>query len=495
MNTVRRGLTPPGLAWMLWVAVGLARAAEPVAVAPEQVVAPGEAVDPVDCRRFPGQSYALYLPSHYTPQKKWPILYAFDARQRGAVPLERYRAAAERLGWIVVSSNNSRSDESMEPNIEAMKAMWEDSHERLSIDPRRAYATGFSGGARVAVLLAQARRGEVAGVIGHGGGFPFESRPETVPPFAFFGLAGFTDFNFPELLTLDRRLGELGATHRFESFDGAHQWAPAEESGLALEWMELIAMRDGLVARRADFLETFWSRSLSVARRWLDQGDPVAALGWLDGTVSDFEGLRSEQELASLRERAAAVRKSEEYAREVASQAKAEEEHARFVAQASGRLSQLLALEPGSLPAAAAVSRLGVPALREQAVRHPSPYARRAAQRSIEALFVQTSFYVPRDLLAKKQFARAVFAAEIATQIKAESLGAWYGLATTQALAGDLRGAVRSLRTAAAKGDLAAEAVRSNPDFSALLGREDFRRLLGELAAAHRGKSGTSGSR
>jgi len=474
------------LGWaLLAAAAGLARAVPPPA-SPPAPFALGEPLDPVACRRFPGQSYALYLPSSYAPQKRWPVLYAFDARRRGTVPLERYRAAAERLGWIVVSSNNSRSDEAMEPNTEAMRAMWEDSHERFSIDPRRVYATGFSGGARAAVLLALARRGEVAGVIGHGGGFPFERKPEKGLPFAFFGLAGFTDFNFPELLALDRRLGELGASHRFESFDGTHQWAPAEESGLALEWMELVAMRDGMAVRRPEFVEAFWSRVLSVAQSWLDRDDPVAALRWLDGAAEDFKGLRGEEDLTLLRERAARLRQSADTAREARIQAQAEEAHARFVAQASSRLPQLLALEPGSLPAAAALSRLGVPSLREQAEKDRSPYARRAAQRSIEALFVQTSFYVPRELLAKKQFARAVFAAEIASQIKPESPWAWYGLATVQARAGDARGAVRSLRTAAGKGRLDAAAVRTDPDLAVLVEREDFRRLLGELESARR---------
>ena len=116
--------------------------------APQNDIPRGQIVEKVTCVQKPEQSYALYLPSNYDAGRKWPVLYAFDPAARGKLPVERFRDAAERFGWIVVGSNNSRNA-ATQSSIEAWNAITRDTTERFSIDDRRAYAAGFSGGARV----------------------------------------------------------------------------------------------------------------------------------------------------------------------------------------------------------------------------------------------------------------------------------------------------------------------------------------------------------
>src|SRR5690349_8767564 len=113
----------------------------------------GQIVDRIEAFSDASESYALYLPSNYTPDRKWPILYAFDPGARGRVPVERFKEAAEKYGWIVVGSNNSRNGP-WDVAVNAWNAMQKDTHQRLAIDDKRLYATGFSGGARVAIRVA-----------------------------------------------------------------------------------------------------------------------------------------------------------------------------------------------------------------------------------------------------------------------------------------------------------------------------------------------------
>ena len=54
----------------------------------------------------------------------------------GQLAAERFRPGAEKYGYILASSNNSLSDTSIDPNVEAMRAMWTDTHGRLAIDDR-----------------------------------------------------------------------------------------------------------------------------------------------------------------------------------------------------------------------------------------------------------------------------------------------------------------------------------------------------------------------
>src|SRR4249920_1229993 len=100
----------------------------------------------------PEQSYALYLPSAYSPDKRWPIVYAFDPGARGSTPLELMKEAGERYSYILVGSNNSRNG-SWKLEAEAAEAIVKDTHARLSVDDQRVYLAGFSGGARVAAQI------------------------------------------------------------------------------------------------------------------------------------------------------------------------------------------------------------------------------------------------------------------------------------------------------------------------------------------------------
>ena len=69
----------------------------------------GQIVERLECVNDSSQSYALYLPANYTPDRKWPILYALDPGARGKTPVEHFREAAEKYGWILAGSNNSRN--------------------------------------------------------------------------------------------------------------------------------------------------------------------------------------------------------------------------------------------------------------------------------------------------------------------------------------------------------------------------------------------------
>lgn len=471
--------------WAVWCAAApcLAQAPAPVAAPPELALQPGRVIDPVACQAAADQTYALYLPAAYSPARKWPVLYAFDARRHGKLVADLYRAAAERFGWIIVSSNNSRSDEAVDPNIVAAKAMWEDSHARFAIDPQRVYATGHSGGARAACILAITRAGEVAGVIGHGGGFPFQWPPTKDVRFAFFGLAGSRDFNYPELTALDRKLGELGLEHHFQSFEGPHDWAPPAESMFSLAWMELLAMRRGTAVRRQPLIAELWDEFGARARHLADGGDPVAAAREYAAMLRSFAGLKDEAVLSAMRQSLAALEAAPETKRIRQAQEDADAAQAAYLVRAQARLRTILAGDPAEFDLGAAARDLEISRLRKEARAAPSAYERAAAERSLAALFGQTVFYIPTSLLERKDFARAVLVVQIATEIRPDDVDAWYASAAVRAQAGDAYGAVAALRKAARKGRLEARWLEADTRFDSLRQRRDFQSLLTELKA------------
>lgn len=236
----------------------------------------GQIVDKVVCANDPNQSYALYLPSNYSPDRKWPVLYAFDPGARGKVPVERFRDAAEKYQWIIAGSNNSRNG-SMQSSVDAWNAIVKDTHARFAIDDQRAYVAGFSGGARTAVFFAGQCRDCIAGVIACGAGFPGGMTPSAAMHFLFFGIVGSDDFNFPELKDLNETLTRAGITHRIQTFDGRHEWPPATIAGEAIEWMELQAIKTGRVSRNAALIDAIWQRQLRQARAQEESQKPYEA--------------------------------------------------------------------------------------------------------------------------------------------------------------------------------------------------------------------------
>lgn len=287
----------------------LARAAALLAVpalaaAPLRGQAPtparGTVVERVAAAIDPSQSYALYLPSRWSPGARWPLLVVMDPNGQAAVPIERFRAAAERNGWIVASSWNTvaETDSALETNDRAVNTIVADALERFGADSARLYFAGFSGTARYAwALTRRLERGRVAGIIGVGAGLP--QPPEVwLPqlranhPFPFFSAAGATDYNLDEMTRLDTVLIATALPHRFAAFDGGHEWLPAELAGRALDWLQLQSMALGTAPRDTAWIDALYTAGLARCAELERAGALYDAWAGYHALVDDFLGLR-----------------------------------------------------------------------------------------------------------------------------------------------------------------------------------------------------------
>ena len=358
----------------------------------------GTIVERLHAETDPAVSYAYYLPKNYSTDRKWPVLFVFDPRQRGAFAADLFRDAAEEFGWVVVSSNDTRSDGPAEPNIKALNGMWPDVNRRFAVDRRRVYATGFSGGAILAWWLAEGT-GSLAGVISVGGRVNAPEKIKDVP-FAWFGIAGDTDFNYIETRDIEERLAASGAIRRFESFDGGHRWAPKDLLRKSVEWMEIDAMRrkirevDAAIVSRA--LKDDMERAESAT-------DELEVLRRYESIVRSYEGLA---DTTAARARIAALKKSPALAgaeRDDREALKLERMHRARLPQVMNWFLSDAELQPAPLVA----QQLQVARL-QQIARQKSRTGR-AAQRVLESIFVQFNYYLPQTLTgAKLAVARAV---------------------------------------------------------------------------------------
>ncbi|MFN2387070.1 MAG: alpha/beta hydrolase [Thermoanaerobaculia bacterium] len=389
----------------------------------------GSLIEKVTCRSAPGQSYALYLPPQYTADRAWPVLYAFDARGRALIPAERFQQAAAAWGWVVASSYGTRSDEKNDPSVEAIRAMWTDTRERLSLDDRRVYMTGFSGMARLAVALATNARGAVAGVIAVGAGFMEGAPPGRDIPFAWFGAAGERDFNYSEMRMVENLLANFGLPHRFRAFDGAHEWPPPDVCAEALAWMEIQAARKGARPRDDPALRALLRDRTAAAEALAASGRELEAFRAYETVARDFETLA---DVTRAKARSEALRRAPPVRRAL----REEERILTIEKEELGRAEAVLrdAMMQPSLPMAAAlVDDLKIAYWRKKAAAQPQTAESSMADRILANLFVQTSYYLPQRYIERKDFRRAILMLLVATDARPGEPSGWIALARAQA--------------------------------------------------------------
>ncbi len=179
-------------------------------------------------------SYALYLPTSYDVKKENTILFIFDAHGRGALPLKKYQTLAEKYNLVLAASNDSKNGQSGQVRNRIITAFMGDVERKIHVNNHKMYTAGFSGGARIATLVALYNN-TVAGVIECAAGFPQVQNPVN-KSFTWIGVVGNRDFNFLELKNLYRQLQSNQWDSHLLVFDGKHDWPPTEvmDASLAL---------------------------------------------------------------------------------------------------------------------------------------------------------------------------------------------------------------------------------------------------------------------
>jgi predicted esterase len=429
------------------------------------------------CIARPDQTYALYLPSNYTPGKKWPVVYAFDPAARGNQSVELMKDAAERYGYVVVGSNNSRNG-SWKVQGEAAQAMLEDTHTRLSLDEHRVYLAGFSGGARVASQIAQNCKC-AAGVLLNGAGFSTGRPPSRDAVFAVFAAVGNLDFNYPEVTHLDDTLEATGFPHFLRYFNGPHQWAPKPVMEEALAWFRLIAMKQSAEPRDDNFIAQQHQAALSRAHTLEQTGDVYAAWREYRQSASTFDQL-GDDALASPFRQAASTLASQKTVREGAKREKQEfQEQDYLTGDISAGLAALRQLST-NLTGSLSDTQQKIVNLRES-IGHEKRFDRiRVLRRAIAGVFVE-AMEAGEDRLEAKDITLAKDYFLLAAEADPESSWALSSLATARALGNDRKGTIEALRQARSKTkDPAAFAIwlQTEPAFTKFREDPQFRSLL-----------------
>ncbi len=422
----------------------------------------------------PGQTYALYLPSHYSATKRWPIVYVLSPDAHGEIAAAIMQSAAEQFGYIIAASNNSKNGP-WAPDAVAAQTLFNDTHDRLAVDEQRIYFAGFSGGARVASQLAQSCKCAQA-VFLNGAGFSTGAPPTSHDAFGVFLTAGLLDFNYPELAALDEHLATLNVPHFLRRFDGSHQWAPADVWPEAFAWADLLAMKTKHQDRDDAFIAAQLANFVATAQKIEQAGDLYFAWQFLRETAAVFSGLADltalEQHAAEL-EKNPAVHASQKHEKEAMAQQQAIEDAVYKV------------FAPISSPNAerndvAQQTTAEVVRLRDRAAHEKSSDERRVVERARRAVF---AYFIEsgEPLINSSDPSLARIYIALAAEARPESAWPQLSLARCDAKMGRKKDALRELQKAVSLGLNSADLkslTADYPDLGILSSDPEFQKIV-----------------
>lgn len=434
----------------------------------------GTVIARLTCLGDAAQSYALYLPSSYSPDRRWPIIYAFDPLGRGTVPVELYKQAAEKYGYIVAASNNARNGPAA-LEMAAGQAVWYDTHERLAIDKDRVYTTGFSGGARFATFFAlYCYTCSVAGVIAHGAGYPKE-RSATNDHFLYYAAIGNADFNYPEIIALRTKKEEHGASFKVKIYDGPHQWAPPEVVQDAIEWLELKAMQSGRKKPDPAFVHGLFQKVQAEAAQSAQSGDVITEFYALRSIVFDFKGL---EDVTRFESPLSALKSSKLLKKANREQNQAIEKQNSLTATTSSDISQL-----------GTVGLQQVPELRERIMSVFSELRRQAKSgsrdhliyvRAINQLLLE-GIEDGQEQFRSGEYERAAAYFELMADAAPDQSSPLLLLAETRVRTGDKKAALKALQAAVKRGVKSQQTLTQDPELAPLFSDPEFQRIVQDV--------------
>ncbi|MBK9638678.1 MAG: hypothetical protein IPO63_13025 [Bacteroidetes bacterium] len=211
-------------------------------VSPAPIEKAGHAFSDQPCQLDANLHYSVYYPASFSSKEKLPILILFDPHGDPDLPLQKYKPLADTYNFILIASKDSKNGNNAEQTANIIQSMLYQCLLIEKVDTNQIFAGGFSGGARVASMLALSASG-VKGLVVCGAGIPAGSWTG-VPPHLIVGIAGNSDMNLSEILNFNTQDPRMMSRYQTIRFSGEHAWPPSSIMENAFIAFRAIAQRD-----------------------------------------------------------------------------------------------------------------------------------------------------------------------------------------------------------------------------------------------------------
>nr|WP_299386249.1 hypothetical protein [Allomuricauda sp.] len=291
--------------------------------------------DSIVIKGVQNENFALYLPKSYSPEELNSIIFIFDPAARGAAAIQSFIPTAEKYGHILVCSNNSRNAP-YERNFAIANNLFGHVFSSFNISEDEIYASGFSGGSRLATAIASLTN-KFAGVVGCGAGF--SGIPGQIPgaqDYVYVGLCGDRDMNYKEMLENKAFLNQIKFNSTLITFDAEHKWPPSEQIIRAFDWIYLQGLKD-LKPVPMEEVTSLYLKDHSLLEQFQEAGQMLYEAEQYERMVKDYSPLL---EIDSLVQSYATFLRSKELKKAVAAVESAVETERDWVGKLDTQLLQ-----------------------------------------------------------------------------------------------------------------------------------------------------------
>lgn len=205
------------------------------------------------CQLDANLHYSVYYPTRFQRKEKFPVLILFDPQGDPDFAIEKYKSLADEYDFILLGSKESKNGNSAEETANIIQTILYQTILIEKIDTNQIFAGGFSGGARVASMLALSPSG-VKGLMLCGAGIPAGSWTG-VPPHVVVGIAGNSDMNLTEILNFKTHDPRMMSRYHTIRYTGNHAWPPLAVMENAFIAFSAIAQRDRFIPVNISTLE------------------------------------------------------------------------------------------------------------------------------------------------------------------------------------------------------------------------------------------------
>ncbi|MBX2828407.1 MAG: hypothetical protein KTR22_09595 [Flavobacteriaceae bacterium] len=275
------------------------------------------------------ETFALYLPTQYDPEKLSSVIYIFEPAARAPMAVQLFSETAETYNHILVCSNHTRNFRA--DNFDIINRLFDTVFSTFNIDGRQVYTAGFSGGSRLATSVAVLTN-QVEGVIGCGAGFspnPAQT-PNPSHKFSYLGMVGALDMNYHEMYNAKTYLEKINIENELFTNGDVHKWPSSEQLVKAIGWLELQAYKKGIKEKNNEIINDLY-------HMWYEEGKALEDSGSLVKAVAFYERLQRNflkyHAMDSINKKISSLRNTKEYLRQakIAANIEVEEEKVKKV--------------------------------------------------------------------------------------------------------------------------------------------------------------------
>ena len=225
-------------------------------------IAKGNVTKGINIPGSKGETFAIYTPSQYSQDKKWPVIFIFDPKGRASSTANLFRPAAEDQGYIIAALELDLKSKSLDNVINTSVSMMNVVTGTLSIAPEQIYFAGMAEGAQIASALTLMNK-NMAGILAINNSFVNPKFVNDQEPYMFIGIGASQDYMVYEMESYLKFYDKRDFPTEIYYFDGKeNDWPSSAVIYNAVSGFTLQAVKEGIRPADKDLISKLYQQEL-----------------------------------------------------------------------------------------------------------------------------------------------------------------------------------------------------------------------------------------